>query len=389
MHRDDTRPGGLEGLVFTDTALSDVDGEEGRLIIAGELIEALAGRTSFEAVCARLWALGDGQSRAAETEAVRRELGLARTRAFTRVPALAPALRRADGMTALRGALAQLDDQDQSATALTAATAVFAAAWARLRAGEAPLAPDASAGHAADYLRMARGYSSSAAESAALDAYLVTVSDHGMNASTFAARVVTSTQSDPVSAIVAAVGALKGPLHGGAPGPVLDMLDRIGDAAKVRPWLAAELAAGRRIMGMGHRIYRVRDPRAFVLERALGDLERERTRESERLHDDERAARSGQPGGRLALARLVERTAEALLAERHPDRPLRANVEFYTALLLEALGLARAGFSATFAVGRCAGWLAHIAEQRRTGRLIRPGSRYVGPLPGEDGASED
>jgi citrate synthase len=188
-----------------------------------------------------------------------------------------------------------------------------------------------------------------------------------MNASTFAARVVTSTQSDPVSALVAAVGALKGPLHGGAPGPVLDMLDRIGDAASVRPWLTAELAAGRRIMGMGHRIYRVRDPRAFVLERALADLERQR---------------AGRPDqGRLALARLVERTAEDLLAERHPDRPLRANVEFYTALLLEAVGLDRACFSTTFAVGRCAGWLAHIAEQRRTGRLIRPGSRYVGPLP--------
>jgi citrate synthase len=213
---------------------------------------------------------------------------------------------------------------------------------------------------------MARGRAATAAEAAALDAYLVTVSDHGMNASTFAARVVTSTRSDSVSAVVAAVGALKGPLHGGAPGPVLDMLDNIGAPAAVRPWLEAELAAGRRIMGMGHRIYRVRDPRAFVLERALGELER---------------AGSGGSGARLALARLVERTAETLLAERHPDRPLRANVEFYTALLLEAVGLDRACFTTTFAVGRCAGWLAHIAEQRRTGRLIRPGSRYVGPVP--------
>jgi citrate synthase len=358
-----TRPGGLEGMVFTDTALSDVDGEQGRLIIAGERVETLAGRTSFEALCARLWALGDGQPR--EADVVRRGLGEARVRAFALWPALAPALRRADGMDALRGALAQLDGEHQDELALTAAAAVFAAAWARLRAGEPPLAPDPGAGHAADYLRMARGRAPTTAEAAALDAYLVTISDHGMNASTFAARVVTSTQSDPVSAVVAAVGALKGPLHGGAPGPVLDMLDRIGDAAAVRPWLAAELAAGRRIMGMGHRIYRVRDPRAFVLERALGELER--------------AAGAGH--GRLALARLVERTAEALLAERHPERPLRANVEFYTALLLEAVGLDRAGFSTTFAVGRCAGWLAHIAEQRRTGRLIRPGSRYVGPVP--------
>jgi citrate synthase len=366
-----TRSGGLEGMVFTDTALSDVDGERGQLIIAGERVEALAGRTPFEAVCARLWALAEGEPPRA-TEVVRRGLGEARVRAFALVPALAPALGRQDGMSALRGALAQLDGdagEHGDPLALTAATAVFAAAWARRRAGEAPLAPDAGAGHAADYLRMARGRAPAAAEAAALDAYLVTVSDHGMNASTFAARVVTSTQSDPVSAVVAAVGALKGPLHGGAPGPVLDMLDRIGDAAAVRPWLAAELAAGRRIMGMGHRIYRVRDPRAFVLERALGELERQG------------GTGAGAPRARLVLARLVERTAEALLAERHPDRPLLANVEFYTALLLEAVGLDRACFSTTFAAGRCAGWLAHIAEQRRTGRLIRPGSRYVGPVP--------
>jgi citrate synthase len=358
-----TRTGGLEGMVFTDTALSDVDGEQGRLIIAGERVETLAGRVPFEAVCARLWELGEAQPH--DAEAVRRGLGEARLRAYALIPELAPALRRPDGMDALRGTLAQLDGADQDPLSLTGAAAVFAAAWARLRIGKLPLAPERGAGHAADYLRMARGQAPTPAEAAALDAYLVTVSDHGMNASTFAARVVTSTQSDPVSAVVAAVGALKGPLHGGAPGPVLDMLDRIGDPAAVRPWLVAELDAGRRIMGMGHRIYRVRDPRAFVLERALGELER-----------------AGGPGrDRLELARLVEQTAEALLAERHPDRPLRANVEFYTALLLEAVGLDRACFTTTFTVGRCAGWLAHIAEQRRTGRLIRPGSRYVGPVP--------
>jgi citrate synthase len=360
-----TRTGGLEGMVFTDTVLSDVDGEQGRLIIAGEQVEALAGRTSFEALCARLWALGEGQPRQAEE--VQRGLAQARVRAFALVPTLEPALRRPDGMDALRGSLAQLDGAYHDPMSLTGAAAVFAAAWARLRSDQTPLAPDPAAAHAADCLRMTRGRTPSAAEAAALDAYLVTVSDHGMNASTFAARVVTSTQSDPVSAVVAAVGALKGPLHGGAPGPVLDMLDQIGDPANVRPWLLAELGAGRRIMGMGHRIYRVRDPRALVLERALGELEREQG--------------NGVGHGRLALARLVERTAEALLAERHPERPLRANVEFYTALLLEAVGLDRACFTTTFTVGRCAGWLAHIAEQRRTGRLIRPGSRYVGPMP--------
>jgi citrate synthase len=139
--------------------------------------------------------------------------------------------------------------------------------------------------------------------------------------------------------------------------------------AEPRAWLEAELAAGRRIMGMGHRIYRVRDPRAFVFECALARLERDDPDGSD-------------IAARLAHARRVERAAEALLSARHPDRPLRANVEFYTALLLEALGIPRTLFTAVFAVGRCAGWLAHVEEQRRTGKLIRPAARYVGALPG-------
>ena len=197
---------------------------------------------------------------------------------------------------------------------------------------------------------------------AALDAYLCCVVDHGMNASTFAARVVASTGSDLVSAIVAAIGALKGPLHGGAPGPVLDMLDAIGHPARARTWLEAELAAGRRIMGMGHRIYRVRDPRAAALEHAIADP---------RAHGRRRCA--------LDVARAVERDAERLLADRHPERSLRANVEFYTAVLLEAIGIPRTLFSPTFAASRVVGWCAHVDEQRRVGRLIRPASTYVGP----------
>jgi citrate synthase len=180
-----------------------------------------------------------------------------------------------------------------------------------------------------------------------------------MNASTFTARVVTSTGSDLVSAVVAAVGALKGPLHGGAPGPVLDMLDAIGTPDRAEQWLLGELAANRRIMGMGHRIYRVRDPRAAVLEQAVKSLASER----------------------LALAHAVEKAAAKILLERKPDRPLAANVEFYTAVLLDAVGLPREQFAPTFAVGRIGGWSAHVIEQRRTGRLIRPNSRYVGPMP--------
>jgi citrate synthase len=184
-----------------------------------------------------------------------------------------------------------------------------------------------------------------------------------MNASTFAARVVASTGSDMISAIVAGVGALKGPLHGGAPGPVLDMLDAIGAPERADAWLRAELAAGRRIMGMGHRVYRVRDPRAAVLEQALRDL-------SGHAH----------ALGRLDLARAIETSATSLLDARHPDRKLRANVEFFTAVLLEAVGIDRRSLTATFAVGRVVGWCGHVLEQQKRGRLIRPSSRYVGPV---------
>ncbi|MCC6556247.1 MAG: citrate synthase [Polyangiaceae bacterium] len=357
---------GLDGVVAAETALSEVDGERGRLILAGHDVEELAGGgAGFEDACGLLWsgALPGPGAR----EALRAAIAAARVEAFARLDRLGDALDAADGMDALRAAVAHLTG-DAAPAALAGAVATFAAAWARRRAGEAPVAPEPSLGLAADYLRMARGgagpHGATEGQARALDAYLITVSDHGMNASTFAARVVTSTGSDRVSAVVAAIGALKGPLHGGAPGPVLDMLDAIGAPDRAAPWIAAELAAGRRIMGMGHRIYRVRDPRAAVLERAIERLERE-----------------GASADRLALARAVERAAEAALSARRPDRPLRANVEFYTAVLLEAVGLPRALFSPTFAVGRVAGWCAHVEEQRRTGRLIRPSSRYVGPRP--------
>ncbi len=346
---------GLMGVVVADTVCSRVDGERGELVIAGFDIEDLAGVASFESVVDLLWtgALTDGAAR-------RASLGAARARAFTRLPGLIGALRHPNGMVALRGALATLDETDPEA--LLAQVGVCVAAWMRLRVGEEPVAPDPSLGHAADMLRMGTGGGGAAAD--ALDAYLVTVMDHGLNASTFTARVVASTGSDTVSAVVAAIGALKGPLHGGAPGPVLDMLDAIGSPDQAAAWIHSELQSGRRIMGMGHRIYRVRDPRAAVLEAAIARL-----------------AEAGVAQERLALARSVEASAEAALAARHPERPLKCNVEFYTAVLLDAIGLPREGFAAMFAVGRTVGWLAHIDEQRRTGKLVRPDSRYIGPEP--------
>jgi citrate synthase len=363
---------GLEGVVVAESALSRVDGEAGRLIVRGYDIAELAERASFEQTCALLWE--DEAPSAASHARHQPRLAAARVRAFELIETIAPALRLSEPMAALRGALglleSELGDGTAQAAAVTGATAVFAAAIARTRAGAAPIAPDPALDHASDYLRMATGRDSDAVAARALGRYLVTVADHDMNASTFTARVVTSTGSDMVSAIVAAVGALKGPLHGGAPGPVLDMLDAVGSDA--RAWLEAELASGRRIMGMGHRVYRVRDPRADVLERAL--------------HLLPAAPGSGSLGnsageGRLEIARRVERAARELLRERHPGRNLDVNVEFYTAVLLDAVGLDRSGFSPTFAVGRAAGWSAHVLEQRRTGRLIRPALRYVGPRP--------
>jgi citrate synthase len=222
--------------------------------------------------------------------------------------------------------------------------------------------PNPSLSHAADYLQMMSGHNApSDKEAAAMDAYLVTAIDHGLNASTFAARVVASTHADLFASVTAAYCALTGPLHGGAPEPVLDMLDAIGTRERIGPWIDAELDRGDRLMGFGHRVYRVRDPRADVLKAAL-----------ERFNSTNR---------RLAFALDVEAAARAALAKRKPGRPLDTNVEFYTALLLDALDIPRAAFTPTFAVARIAGWTAHIEEQLRRGRLLRPSSIYIGAMP--------
>jgi citrate synthase len=207
---------------------------------------------------------------------------------------------------------------------------------------------------------MLTGTPPSPEETAGLDAYLVTVADHGLNASTFAARVVASTGAGLGSSVLAAYSALKGPLHGGAPGPVLDMIDAVGSADRAKPVLRSMLDRGERLPGFGHRIYRVRDPRADALKTALDKLQRT---------------------DRLTLALAVEAAALALLKARKPDRPLETNVEFFTALLLDALGFPRDAFTAVFAMGRTVGWIAHAREQATSGRLIRPKSLYVGPLP--------
>lgn len=354
---------GLEDVIAAETQLSDVDGEAGRLIIRGVSLDRLVGASRYEDVAALLL---DGLLELS-TEELAVELGRARVEVFRHVGAADATFLALPPIDAMRALLARLADGDDTATALRllAAPAVFLPAVLRLQRGESPVEPIAALAQAADILRMLSGSDPSPQQTAALDAYLVTISDHGLNASTFAARVIASTQAGLTSSVLAALSALKGPLHGGAPGPVLDMLDRIGAPEHANSWIAAELDRGERLMGFGHRIYRVRDPRADALKNALEPL----------------VAAGQVDRKRIELAEAVEKTALALLKERKPDRPLDTNVEFYTALLLEALGFPRDAFTGLFAIGRTVGWIAHAREQALDGRLIRPRSLYVGPLP--------
>jgi citrate synthase len=350
---------GLEDVVAAETVLSEVDGRAGRLIIRGRSLDELAGRVRFEELVLLLWS-GFFDDLPRDLPAA---LGAARAEVFQEVAALDTGLLDRTPIEAMRALVARLPDGDEAATALRllAAPAVFTAAVVRSQAGEAPVAPDPAARHAADFLRMLRGSPASEAEADALDTYLVTVSDHGLNASTFAARVVASTRAGLASAVLAGISALKGPLHGGAPGPIIDMLDEIGEPANARAWIEAALDRGDRLMGFGHRIYKVRDPRADALKAAVRWLDVRQ--------------------GRLEFAESVEAAVLAVLKARKPGRPLETNVEFYTALLLEALAFPPAAFTCVFAAGRAAGWIAHAREQLAGGRLIRPQSRYVGPRP--------
>ncbi len=355
----ETAPG-LEDVVAAETGLGLVDGAAGRLVLRGYDLDDLAD-WSFEAVLALLWT---GLTPTAMTEAdIRRELGAARGHVFLRAERLLPVTDGLAPVEAMRFLLSSLTDAERIPHHILAVAAapVFAAAIARRAAGQSPVAPNAALGHSADFLHMLHGDLPGEDRARALDSYLVTVADHGLNASTFAARVIASTRAGLFSSVVGGLCALKGPLHGGAPGPVLDMLDAIGTEANIRPWIAATLARGERLMGFGHRIYRVRDPRADVLKGVVGAL-----RDS---------------AARIAFAEAVETEALAQLAEKKPLRPLETNVEFYTALVLEALGFPRDSFTNVFAVGRMAGWTAHVLEQEAQGRLIRPQSRYVGPMP--------
>lgn len=354
---------GLEGIVAAETRLSHVDGLAGELIIGGFTLAELAANATFEEATYLLW---HGRlPTLAELIAFQQALAALRPLPTATLTLLhAVAAENAPVMDALRigaGTLSLEVSDDQLAPAIVARFPTIVAAYWRFLQGQEPLPPRADLNHAANYLYMLTGETPSDARVRGLETYLNTVIDHGLNASTFAARVIIATNSDLVSAVTGAVGALKGPLHGGAPGPALATVFEIGTAANAEPVLRAKLDAGERLMGFGHRVYKVRDPRAEVLSAAAekmfaadGDMA---------LYD---------------LAKAVETTAVSLLAEYKPGRNLQTNVEFYTALLLHGLGLETALFTPTFAVSRAAGWLAHCFEQQRYGRLIRPQSTYIG-----------
>ncbi|CTQ56892.1 Citrate synthase 1 [Roseibium album] len=350
---------GLEGVVAATTCLSNVDGQNGVLVIRGKKIEDLAGLVPFEEAVRHLWQdLGFNS-----LSAIKNSFAEARQVAFGVVSLLesSPAELSIYEHMQLGLAALPLKGDLPEAIAICGALPVFLAASHRISNGLQPIAPDPSLDTATDLLRMLNGTLPGASEADALNRYLVTILDHGLNASTFTARVIGSTQADLKQAVLGAMGALSGPLHGGAPGPVLDMIDAIGRPENADDWITEALARKERLMGFGHRIYRTRDPRADVLKAGLKLI--------------------GSSNPKVQLAEEIETAALAALRRVKPHRPLDTNVEFYTAVLLDAIGIDRSLFTPLFATGRAAGWCAHVLEQQKTGKLIRPSSHYVGPKP--------
>jgi len=368
----DPATSGLEGIVAARTELSDVDGLKGVLTIRGYDIEEIAGQISLEEAAYLLWH-GTLPTQSQLDELQQRLVGYRRLPEETRV-AVQQAAKRMEPMDALRFAVASLTADDPSpgensaelnqarAEMLTARVPIIVGMYQRLRAGGQIVEPRADLGIAANLLFQMTGEEPDEAKVKGLETYLVTVTDHGMNASTFTARVIASTDSDMISAVAGAIGALKGPLHGGAPGPALTMIEEIGSADKAEAWMKDAIAKGKRLMGFGHRVYKVRDPRAEVLYKAASLL----------------ADETGNHAA-LDLAHEVERVGVQVLLEEKPGRNLNTNVEFYTALLLRDVGLTPDLFSPAFAIGRTVGWTAHVIELQKAGRLIRPQSQYIGP----------
>jgi citrate synthase len=374
---------GLAGVVITETRLSRVDGEAGELIIAGFPLEELAPNALFEEVLYLLW--NDRLPTAKELETLSSEMASHRSIPPATVAVLkAAAERKLSPMDALRIGVDTLTLSDpnplensraanekRAVVILAAAPTVVATYW-RLLNGQDPIEPDLTLSHTANYLYMLTGEKPHPDAVRALETYLNTVVDHGMNASTFASRVIVSTQSDMFSGIVGGIGALKGPLHGGAPGPALDMVFELRERANESGRTISEeadeyvrdiVSSGGRIMGFGHRVYKVRDPRADVLGAAAEKLFKEAG--DAQLYED---------------ARAVEEVVVRVLEELKPGRRLQTNVEFYTALVLHGVGMSSELFTPTFGISRAGGWSAHILEQLDEAVLIRPRAAFSGAL---------
>ncbi len=355
---------GLEGIVAAQTEISLVDGANGRLVYRGYVIADLAEEMSFEEVAHLFW-FGALPTRA-ELDGLVSQLSASRgltpaaTRALEAMPKDTDPMDVLRSIVSVQGVAHHLEKPTlQHAIHATGSFPTILGAFHRQRQGLAPVKPRADLGHAANYLYMLNGKESPPELIRALNTYLVLLADHGMNASTFTARVIASTDSDLASCLVGAIGALKGPAHGGAPSAVLDQLEEIGSPENAEQWMREARKRKERFMGFGHRIYRTYDPRAKILKAMCEKL-------NPKFY---------------ALASKVEETALAILHEEHPERPQATNVEFYSAGVLQAIGLPKDLFPPTFAVSRVAGWTAHVLEQAAHNRLIRPQSEYVGPEP--------
>ena len=347
---------GLDGIIAAETILSHTDPKSGMVWVRGHDLPALVGQHGFEGTVALLWDgfAGDGLTQGGVADA----LGQARVAAHG---GLSDWLAGAAGQSLFEGmrlaVAAQADSLD--AAGLVGAFTVAVPALARQAAGLPPVRPDPSLTTAADLLRMLSGSPADAAKVAALDTYFTVMAESGLSASAFTARVVASTRASLTASVLAAWCAFTGTLHGGAPGPTLDMLDAAEAAADLDAWLDVRLRSRERLMGFGHRVFQGNDPRAEAMRQKLRAM--------------------GPEAGRLGFADRLEQAVAAAIERVKPGRKLPPNVEIMAALLLDAVGIPRDAFTLVFAVGRSAGWLAHAMEQQKTGRMIRPTSAYVGP----------
>jgi len=355
---------GLEGIIGAQTAISMVDGANGRLVYQGYVIADLAQEMSFEEVAFLLW---EGRlPNRSELDALSSELAGSRDLTQAAVAALDALPPDTDPMDVLRSVVSVQGVEHRLAKPTrplaihaTASFPTILATFHRRQVGMESVKPRRDLGHAANYLYMMNGKEASPEIVRALNTYLVLLADHGMNASTFTARVVASTESDLTSCLVGAIGALKGPAHGGAPSAVIEQLELIGTAENAEPWMREARKKKVKFMGFGHRVYRVYDPRAKILKEMCRQM-------NPKFYE---------------LATRVEEVALKILHEEHPERPQSVNVEFYSAGVLQAIGLPKEFFTPTFAVSRVAGWSAHVLEQAAHNRIIRPQSEYIGPEP--------